>query len=73
MWINLVAHLQKKSLLPVVAFTFSKKRCEENASALANLDLTSGAEKSEIHVFIEKSMVRLKGELKLEQGQRRRE
>ncbi|KAJ1564152.1 hypothetical protein HK096_009385, partial [Nowakowskiella sp. JEL0078] len=37
--------------------------CEEYASALSNQDLTTGAsEKSEIHIFIERSITRLKGE-----------
>jgi antiviral helicase SKI2 len=54
--------LKKKSLLPVIIFTFSKRKCEDYANALVNLDLTGGSgEKSEIHVFIEKSLSRLKG------------
>jgi antiviral helicase SKI2 len=57
----MIGLLQKKNLLPVVVFTFSKKKCEEYASALSNLDLTSSTEKSEIHVFIEKSLARLRG------------
>ncbi|KAK9760627.1 Antiviral helicase ski2, variant 2, partial [Basidiobolus ranarum] len=61
LWIHLVGLLKKKSLLPVVVFTFSKKKCEEYASGLTNTDLTSATEKSEIHVFIERSLVRLKG------------
>jgi antiviral helicase SKI2 len=61
MWTNLCGLLRKKSLLPVVVFTFSKKRCEENANTLNNLDLLSSNEKSEVHVFIERSLTRLKG------------
>jgi len=53
--------LKKKSLLPVVVFTLSKKRCEENASTLTNLDLCTSTEKSEVHVAIEKALGRLKG------------
>lgn len=53
--------LKTKSLLPVVIFTFSKKRCEEYASGLSKTDLCSNLEKSEIHVFIERSLVRLRG------------
>ncbi len=45
--------LKDKQLLPVVVFAFSKRRCEECAYGLANVDLTTGKEKSEIHLFIE--------------------
>ena len=62
MYIRLVNHLKKKALLPVIVFSFSKKKCEDLANVLDNVDLTSGAtEKSEIHVFIERSLSRLKG------------
>ena len=42
-------------------FTFSKKRCEENAGTLTNIDMCSAKEKSEVHVTIEKALARLKG------------
>jgi len=58
---HLISLLRKKSLLPVVVFTFSKKRCEQNAGTLTNLDLSSSVERSEIHVTIEKAVMRLKG------------
>ena len=58
---HLIGLLRKKSLLPVVIFTFSKKKCEQNAGTLTNLDLSSAAERSEIHVTIEKAVMRLKG------------
>ncbi|KAI9511739.1 antiviral helicase [Russula earlei] len=60
-YIHLIGLLRKKSLLPVVIFTFSKKRCEQNAGTLTNLDLSSAVEKSEVHVTIEKAVMRLKG------------
>ena len=53
--------LRKKDQLPVVAFTLSKKRCDENASALTTLDLTTTNEKSVIHVFVQRCVERLKG------------
>lgn len=62
LWVHLVGHLRKKTLLPVVIFTFSKKRCEENAGTLSNTDLCSAHEKSEVHVTIEKALTRLKGQ-----------
>ena len=53
--------LESKNLLPVVAFTFSRNRCNDNADSLAALDLTTSNEKSEIHVFFRKSISLLKG------------
>lgn len=54
--------LERKNLLPTIVFTFSKRKCDEFANCLTNIDLTLGqAEKSEIHVFCEKSLTRLKG------------
>jgi antiviral helicase SKI2 len=48
--------------MPVIVFSFSKRKCEEYANSLTNLDFTGGAgEKSEIHVFIERSLAKLKG------------
>ncbi len=61
LYVHLLGHLRKKSLLPVVVFTLSKKRCEENASTLTNADLCTSVEKSEVHVAIEKALSRLKG------------
>ena len=60
-WLSLIEMLRKKEKLPVVAFTFSRKRCDENADQLSNLDLTTSTEKSLIHVFIQKCVTRLKG------------
>ncbi|KAJ3323070.1 hypothetical protein HDV06_002516 [Boothiomyces sp. JEL0866] len=61
-YINLISYLKKKSLLPVIVFAFSKKKCEEYAQALTNLDLSAGAsEKAQIHIFIENSIACLKG------------
>ncbi|KAI8839115.1 antiviral helicase [Chytriomyces cf. hyalinus JEL632] len=62
MYVSIIGLLKKRGLLPVIVFSFSKRKCEEYANALVNLDLTAGSgEKSEIHVFIEKSLARLKG------------
>ncbi|KAI9264753.1 NUC185 domain-containing protein [Sporodiniella umbellata] len=61
LFVHLIGMLKAKSLLPVVIFTFSKKRCEEYASGLSKTDLCTSLEKSEIHVFIERSLVRLRG------------
>ncbi|TKA63992.1 hypothetical protein B0A55_10121 [Friedmanniomyces simplex] len=59
-WVHLVQHLRKEGLLPGCIFVFSKKRCEENADALANLDYCTATERSAIHMILEKSLARLK-------------
>ena len=61
MWLSLVHMLQKKDKLPMVAFTFSRARCDGNADSLSSLDLTTSTEKSEIHVFFKRSITLLKG------------
>ena len=71
---HLVSYLNKKELLPVVVFTFSKKKCEENATSLSSTDLMTSSQKSEVHVFFEKSLVRLHGtDRELPQIQRMRD
>jgi antiviral helicase SKI2 len=62
LWVHLVQHLRKENLLPACIFVFSKKRCEENAESLSNQDFCTAAEKSAIHMTIEKSIARLKPE-----------
>ncbi|KKZ63816.1 hypothetical protein EMCG_01920 [[Emmonsia] crescens] len=61
-WVHLVQHLRKENLLPACIFVFSKRRCEENADSLSNQDFCTAAEKSTIHMIIEKSLARLKAE-----------
>lgn len=61
-WVNVVSHLRKEDLLPGCIFVFSKKRCEENADSLSNQDFCNASDKSQIHMFIEKSLTRLKPE-----------
>jgi antiviral helicase SKI2 len=61
-WVGLVDHLKKDNLLPACIFVFSKKRCEENADSLGKKDFCTAAEKSAIHMVIEKSIARLKAE-----------
>jgi antiviral helicase SKI2 len=62
LWVHLVQFLKKENLLPACIFVFSKKRCEENADALSNQDFCTAAEKSAIHMTVEKSIARLKPE-----------
>ncbi|KAK4785496.1 hypothetical protein SAY86_002185 [Trapa natans] len=61
LWLQLINKLAKKSLLPVVIFSFSKNRCDKSADNLSTTDLTSSSEKSEIRVFCDKAFSRLKG------------
>ncbi|ORX82713.1 antiviral helicase [Anaeromyces robustus] len=62
MYNHMVGFLAKSELLPVVIFTFSKKKCEEYADGLINKDLLNDANKrSAIYSFISNSLSRLKG------------
>lgn len=61
-WVTLVDYLRKNTLLPAVIFVFSKKRCEEYAETLSGVNFSTGKESSEIHMFIEKAVSRLKKE-----------
>lgn len=61
-WINLVHFLKKNSLLPAVVFVFSKKKCETYADSLNSVDFCTAREKSEIHMFVDRAVARLKRE-----------
>lgn len=61
-WHTLVLYLRKNNLLPAVIFVFSKKRCEEYAETLRGIDFCTSKEKSEIHMFIDRAISRLKKE-----------
>lgn len=61
LWVGLLDHLVRHDLLPVVAFTLSKKRCDSNAQLLLSQDLTTSREKGEIHAFIRRCTDRLQG------------
>ncbi|XP_016141563.1 superkiller complex protein 2 [Sinocyclocheilus grahami] len=60
-WQTLLSYLSQRQQTPVVAFTFSRTRCDENARSLTSLDLTNSIEKSEIYSFLQKSLTRLRG------------
>jgi hypothetical protein len=47
-WQGLIAHLKSEDLLPTIAFSFSKKKCEEIAHFLGSTDLNSKAEASQV-------------------------
>ncbi|KAJ8373170.1 hypothetical protein AAFF_G00270760 [Aldrovandia affinis] len=60
-WLSLLHFLSERQQTPVVAFTFSRSRCDDNARSLASMDLSSSQEKSEVHSFFQKSLSRLRG------------
>ncbi|XP_077599732.1 superkiller complex protein 2 [Stigmatopora nigra] len=60
-WLTLLHFLSSRQQTPVVAFTFSRARCDENARSLDSMDMTTSIEKAEIHSFFQKSLSRLRG------------
>lgn len=60
-WLTLLHFLSERQQTPVVGFTFSRTRCDDNARSLASVDLTSSVEKAEIHSFFQRSLSRLRG------------
>lgn len=59
MWVELIRNLERRDLLPMVIFAFSKKRCDTLVDSLTSMDLTSSSEKHEIHIFCERALSRL--------------
>ncbi|KAG9509280.1 Helicase SKI2W, partial [Fragariocoptes setiger] len=59
-YITLIRHLEKALLLPVICFTFSRKRCDNNSKLLQSIDLTTQEEKARIHKFVTRSLDRFK-------------
>lgn len=62
MWVGLIDHLKRNNLLPLVAFTLSRNRCDSNAEALKSCDLTNAREKFKIHSFFQMCLQKLKSE-----------
>ncbi|KAJ2756728.1 Antiviral helicase ski2 [Coemansia pectinata] len=62
LWVHLAGMLRKQGLLPAVIFTFSRKRCEEYANSLRNLDFLNDSRRSEVHMFVERCLKRLRPE-----------
>ncbi|QPG73026.1 hypothetical protein FOA43_000330 [Brettanomyces nanus] len=61
-WPTLINYLRKHDLLPAVIFVFSKRKCEEYADTLSGINFCSSKEASEVHMFIDKAVSRLKRE-----------
>ncbi|XP_059053154.1 superkiller complex protein 2 [Achroia grisella] len=60
MWVAFIDHLRQKDKLPVVAFTLSRNRCDQNAENLMSVDLTTAKEKGHIRSFFLRCLQRLK-------------
>ncbi|CAH1637688.1 unnamed protein product [Spodoptera littoralis] len=60
MWVAFIDHLKQQDKLPVVAFTLSRNRCDQNAENLMSVDLTTAKEKGHIRSFFQKCLQRLK-------------
>ncbi|KAJ1964264.1 Antiviral helicase ski2 [Dipsacomyces acuminosporus] len=65
LWVHLIGHLRAQGLLPAVVFTFSRKKCEEYAFSLRNLDFLNESKRSEVHMFVDRCLKRLKAEDRL--------
>jgi len=58
-WVELIRTLEKKMFLPMVVFSFSKRKCDLLADGIVGVDLTTAKEKHETHIFCEKALSRL--------------
>ena len=59
-WVGLVNHLEQQDKLPVIAFTLSRNRCDQNSRSLTSVDLTTRHEKHSIQKFFDRSIQNLK-------------
>ncbi|XP_075148294.1 superkiller complex helicase subunit twister [Haematobia irritans] len=59
-WIGLIDFLKRNDLMPVVAFTFSRNRCDRNAQALGSLDLNTARERGSVEMFFQQCLSKLK-------------
>ena len=59
-WLPFVQDIQKRELFPLVIFSFSRKMASNGAYSLVNHDMTTAAEKSQIHLILESAFKRLR-------------
>lgn len=59
-WSSVIGCLKKRDGLPAVAFTLSRRRCDNNAAMLTGVNLTSPGEKNEIALFYRRCTAKLK-------------
>ncbi|XP_008479698.1 helicase SKI2W-like [Diaphorina citri] len=62
LFISFLNYLRKSQNLPVVLFTLSRKRCDQNAANLLSMDFSTATEKSKIHRFFQDSIRNLQNE-----------
>lgn len=61
-WIKFILSAEVSKLLPILIFCFSQQMCEELATNLLSLDLLTKQEKSYVHSFCRKALMRLNKE-----------
>ncbi|XP_031831546.1 superkiller complex helicase subunit twister [Nomia melanderi] len=61
LWNAFIDHLKTNNMLPVVVFMLSRKRCDNSAVLLRNVDLTTESEKYIIRTFFQNNIKQLKG------------
>lgn len=54
---GLIQHLRRADRLPAICFTFSRRRCDENAQLLQSLDLTTAEEKGAVRRFLQNNVI----------------
>lgn len=60
-YLNLINFMKCTDQLPMVAFVFSRKRCDDNAQMLSSMNLTTEVEKQHVRTFFSQCIQRLKG------------
>ncbi|XP_033097189.1 helicase SKI2W-like [Anneissia japonica] len=58
-YLSFVKMLHGKNYLPAIVFTFTKKKCSENAMFLQSCDLTTRNEKHQIEKFLKSSLQKM--------------
>ncbi|EDX14107.1 helicase SKI2W [Drosophila simulans] len=59
-WIGLIDFLRRGNMMPVVAFTLSRNRCDSNLAALQSVDLNTEKEKGAVQKFFLQCLAKLK-------------
>ncbi|OQV16164.1 Helicase SKI2W [Hypsibius exemplaris] len=58
-WLAFMNYIREKDLMPVIAFVFSRNRCDELGDMICSLDLTTQKEKHTIKAFFHRVVARL--------------
>ncbi|XP_034112849.1 helicase SKI2W [Drosophila albomicans] len=59
-WTGLIDFLKRNNKMPVVAFTLSRNRCDQNVVALKSVDLNTAKEKGAVQKFFLQCLAKLK-------------